>query len=202
MPNTIGVILAGGLARRMGGGDKGASRLGDQTILERLLDRLRPQCADVILNANGDPGRFAELGIPVVADEVPGFAGPLAGILAAADWASKRPRIAWIATVAGDTPFLPMDFVTRLHAERLAEGQPLACARSNGRTHPVNGLWSVSLREELRRALSEGERKVGRWAAQQGVAIADWSGSVDPFFNVNEPGDLAEARRLVGIVDQ
>jgi molybdopterin-guanine dinucleotide biosynthesis protein A len=198
-PDTLGVILAGGLARRMGGGDKGLSVIEGRTILERLADGMRPQCADLILNANGDPGRFAALGLPVVADSVPGFAGPLAGVLAGLDWvAGNRPKLSWIATVAGDTPFVPPDFVARLHAARHAAGANLASAASGGRTHPVNGLWPVALREDLREALGRGERKVGRWIAEHGAALAEWSGDPDPFFNVNAPEDLDQARRIAG----
>ncbi|NNM72227.1 molybdenum cofactor guanylyltransferase MobA [Enterovirga aerilata] len=197
-PDTLGVVLAGGLARRMGGGDKGLSLIEGRTILERLVERLGRQCAGVILNANGDPERFASFGLPVVPDSVPGFAGPLAGVLAGLDWAAAhRPDLGWIATAAADTPFLPQDFVARLHAARSAAGSPLASAASGGRTHPVNGLWPVALRDDLRRALvQEGERKVGRWTARHGAATAEWSGSPDPFFNVNAPEDLEEARRL------
>ena len=201
---TLGVILAGGLARRMGGGDKGANLIDGRTILGRLVDLLRPQCAAVILNANGDPARFAELGVPVVPDGVPGFPGPLAGVLAGLDWAAaERPHLPCIATVAGDTPFLPADFVERLHRARERDGVPLACASSGGRTHPVNGLWPVALRDDLRHALTvEGERKVGRWMARHGVALAEWGEPVDPFFNINEPADLEEARRLAASRDQ
>jgi molybdopterin-guanine dinucleotide biosynthesis protein A len=173
-PETLGVILAGGLARRMGGGDKGLSVIEGRTILERLADGMRPQCAGLILNANGDSGRFGALALPVVPDSVPDFAGPLAGVLAGLDWAAEqRPGLAWVATVAGDTPFLPPDFVARLHtARRDAEAQ-LASAASGGRTHPVNGLWPVALREDLREALARGERKVGRWIAEHGAALAN-----------------------------
>src|SRR3954468_17134550 len=147
---TIGVLLAGGLARRMGGGDKPLRRLGGRTILERLIARLSPQCDALILNANGDPARFAETGLAVVADTVPDFAGRLAGILAALDWAAMhRPEIADVVSVAADTPFLPRDLVARLHAAREQAGTPLACAQSGGRAHPVNALWRVDLREDL-----------------------------------------------------
>src|SRR3954452_7959458 len=128
---TLGLVLAGGLARRMGGGDKARIRIGGETILERVLARLKPQCAAVILNANGDPARFDDSGLPVVADSVPDFAGPLAGILAGLDWAAaNRPDTAWVVSVPGDCPFLPRDLVARLHAARVAEGKPLACAHS------------------------------------------------------------------------
>src|SRR6266480_7672372 len=153
MPRILGLVLAGGLARRMGGGDKTRMRVGDQTILERVLARLKPQCAAVILNANGDPARFADTALPVVADSVPGFAGPLAGILAGLDWtAAHAPAITDVASVPGDCPFLPGDLVARLSAVREAAGVPLACARSGDWRHPVVGLWPVTLREDLRKS--------------------------------------------------
>ena len=137
---TLGLVLAGGLARRMGGGDKARIRIGGATILERVLARLKPQCSGVIINANGDPARFADTGLPVVADSVPDFAGPLAGILAGLDWAAANaPEIEWLASVPGDCPFLPRDLVARLHAARAAGGTPLACARSGEWRHPVVG---------------------------------------------------------------
>jgi molybdenum cofactor guanylyltransferase len=198
-PPTLGLVLAGGLARRMGGGDKALLRIGDATILERVLDRLTPQCSGVILNANGDPGRFAFTRLPVVADDVPGFAGPLAGILAGLDWAATHaPGVSWIASVPGDCPFLPRDMVARLHAARATDRQPLACARSGEWRHPVVGLWPVALRADLRHALvAEGLRKIEVWTGRHGVAIADWpTVPVDPFFNVNTPQDAAEADRI------
>jgi molybdenum cofactor guanylyltransferase len=198
-PPTLGLVLAGGLARRMGGGDKALLRIGEATILERVLDRLVPQCTAVILNANGDPARFGFTHLPVVADDVPGFAGPLAGILAGLDWAATHaPGVAWIASVPGDCPFLPRDMVARLHAARAADDQPLACARSGEWRHPVVGLWPVALRDDLRHALvAEGLRKIEVWTARHGIAIADWpTAPVDPFFNVNTPEDAAEAGRI------
>ena len=198
-PATLGLVLAGGLARRMGGGDKALLRIGDATILERVLDRLTPQCNGVILNANGDPGRFAFTRLPVVADDVPGFAGPLAGILAGLDWAATHaPSVAWVASVPGDCPFLPRDMVARLHAARATDHQPLACARSGEWRHPVVGLWPVALRADLRHALvAEGMRKIEVWTGRHGIAIADWpTAPVDPFFNVNTPEDAAEAGRI------
>src|SRR5438552_17959303 len=199
MPPILGLVLAGGLARRMGGGDKTRIRIGDKTILERVLARLKPQCAAVILNANGDPARFADTGLPVVADSVPGFAGPLAGILAGLDWASAHaPAITDVASVPGDCPFLPGDLVARLSAARQAAGVPLACARSGEWRHPVVGLWPVALREDLRKALfEEGLHKIETWTARHGVAIAEWPDTpVDPFFNVNTPEDVAAAERM------
>ena len=198
-PPTLGVLLAGGLARRMGGGDKPLKEIAGRTILERAIERLAPQCAALILNANGDQARFAFTGLTVVADDVPGFAGPLAGILAALDWTARnRPEIAWVASAAGDSPFLPHDLVARLHAAREAAGVPLACAESGGQAHPVNGLWPVALRDDLRHALvAEDMRKIDRWTARHGVAHASWPAEpLDPFFNANTPQDIAAAERL------
>ncbi|MFL5055777.1 MAG: molybdenum cofactor guanylyltransferase MobA [Microvirga sp.] len=198
-PSTLGVLLAGGLARRMGGGDKPLKEIAGRTILERAIERLAPQCAALILNANGGPARFAFTGLTVVADDVPGFAGPLAGILAALDWAARnRPDLEWIASAAGDSPFLPLDLVSRLHAAREAAGVPLACAESGGQAHPVNGLWPVALRADLRHALVvEDMRKIDRWTARHGVAHASWPAEpLDPFFNANTPEDIAAAERL------
>jgi molybdopterin-guanine dinucleotide biosynthesis protein A len=196
---TLGLVLAGGLARRMGGGDKALLRIGNETILQRTLGRLTPQCTGAIINANGDAARFAFTGLSVIADDVPGFAGPLAGILAGLDWAAAHaPGVPWVASVPGDCPFLPRDLVTRLHAARETENTPLACARSGEWRHPVVGLWRVDLRHDLRHALvDEDLRKIEVWTARHGVAIATWPEKpVDPFFNVNTPGDLAEAERI------
>jgi molybdenum cofactor guanylyltransferase len=198
-PPTLGLVLAGGLARRMGGGDKPLLRLGNETLIERTLERLTPQCDGIIVNANGDPVRFARLGLPVVADSVPNFVGPLAGILAGLDWAAaEMPEVAWLASVPGDCPFLPHDLVQRLHEARLEAGTPLACAKSGNWRHPVIGLWRVDLREDLRRALLVDDlRKIEVWTARHGVALAEWLvDPVDPFFNVNTPDDLARAAEL------
>lgn len=196
---TLGLVLAGGLARRMGGGDKARIRIGGATILERVLTRLAEQCSGIVINANGDPARFADAGLPVVADSVPDFAGPLAGILAGLDWAAANaPGTEWLVSVPGDCPFLPKGLVGRLHEARTRSGAALACARSGDRTHPVVGLWTVTLRENLRRALiDEDMRKIDLWTARHGVATADWSAApVDPFFNVNTPEDAAQAETL------
>jgi molybdenum cofactor guanylyltransferase len=201
-PATYGLVLAGGLARRMGGGDKGLIRIGGTTILERALARVGPQCAGVVINANGDPARFTRFGLPVVADDIEGFAGPLAGILAGLDWlAANTPAIGWLASVPGDCPFLPRDLVRRLHAARVAAGVQLACAKSGNWRHPVVGLWPVDLRADLRRALvTDGLRKIEVWTARHGVALAEWPAEpVDPFFNVNTPKDAAQAQQFAAI---
>jgi molybdopterin-guanine dinucleotide biosynthesis protein A len=198
----LGLVLAGGLARRMGGGDKARIRIGGSTILERVLARFQPQCAEVILNANGDPARFADSGLTVVPDSVPDFAGPLAGILAGLDWAAAhRPQIADVASVPGDCPFLPGDLVARLSAARAAAGVPLACARSGEWRHPVVALWPVKLREDLRHALVEEDlRKIEIWTGRHGVATVDWPvAPIDPFFNVNTPEDAAAAERMAAL---
>jgi molybdopterin-guanine dinucleotide biosynthesis protein A len=202
-PPTLGVLLAGGLARRMGGGDKPLRMLGGRTILDRVIERLRPQCGTLILNANGDPGRFAATGLPVVPDSVPGFVGPLAGILAALDHAAAHaPDTSFVMSVAADTPFVPDDLVLRLHAARADAGTPVACAGSGGRVHPVNALWPVGLREDLRRALLfEDIRKIDHFTARHGAAQVFWSTEpFDPFFNANTPQDLIEAERLIAKV--
>jgi molybdopterin-guanine dinucleotide biosynthesis protein A len=196
---TLGLVLAGGLARRMGGGDKPRTSIGGTTILSRVLERMKPQCTRLILNANGDPARFADTGLPVIADHVPDFAGPLAGILAGLDWAAANaPGVEYVASVPGDCPFLPRDLVSRLHRARAESGRPLACARSGEWRHPVVGVWPVALRADLRHALIEEDlRKIELWTARHGVALADWPAEpVDPFFNVNTPEDAAAASRL------
>ena len=194
------MLLAGGLARRMGGGDKGLRPLGGRTILDHVIERLRPQVRHLVINANGDPARFAAFGLPVVADAVADFPGPLAGVLTGMEWArASAPDIADIVTVPTDTPFPPRDLVVRLVAARAAAGADLACAASGGQAHPVIGLWPVRLADDLRRALvEENIRKVDVWTARHRLAVADFAAApVDPFFNANRPDDLAEAERLL-----
>lgn len=191
---VIGAVLAGGQARRMGGGDKCLLPVLGRPILAHIVERLSPQCGYLLLNANGDPARFAAFGLPVVADEGENRAGPLAGLLAALDHAAAiRPQARDVLTVPGDTPFLPRDLRARLEAARRETGAAIACAASGGRTHPVVALWPVGLRSDLRRALAEGERAVARFARRYPLAIAEWPAEPDPFHNVNTPGDLAAA---------
>jgi molybdopterin-guanine dinucleotide biosynthesis protein A len=204
IPLTPGVLLAGGLARRMGGGDKPMRTIGGRTILDRVIARLKPQCDGLILNANGDPARFPAFGLPVVADTVQDFPGPLAGILAALDWtAANRPDVAWILSAAADCPFLPRDLVARLQQARIEQDAQLAVAASAGQTHPVIGLWSVALRKELRDALVvEDVRKIDRWTARYKLATVTWpTEPLDPFFNANTMDDIAEAERLAELDD-
>ena len=195
-----GIVLAGGLSRRMGGGDKSLKLLAGRPLLAHIVERVRPQVVDLALNANGDAARFAQFGLPVVADSVPDFAGPLAGVLAGLDWAAAHvPGATHVASFAGDAPFLPRDLVARL-AAALADGRhALACAASGGRAHPVFGLWPVALREALRRAVAEeGIRKVDAWTSRYDLAAVEFATvPLDPFFNANEPHDLADAERMV-----
>ena len=194
-----GVLLAGGTARRMGGGDKCLRLLGGRPILQWVIERTRPQVVSLALNANGDAARFAVFGLPVVPDRVPGFAGPLAGILAGLDWASGGAAAdSYLVSFATDAPFLPDDLVARL-AAALADGyHDLACAASAGRLHPVFGLWPLRLRDELYRAVTEeGARRVDQWMMRHRLAVVEFAATpVDPFFNVNRPEDLAAAERL------
>lgn len=190
------VILAGGLARRMGGGDKGLLPLGGGTVLSAVLARLAPQAAPLALSANGDPSRFDALRLPVLPDPLPGHPGPLAGILAAMGWAAGLGADA-VLTVPGDAPFLPPDLAARLAARVRASGAP-AVAASAGRTHPVAGLWPVALAGALREAIGRGDLRVGAFARAQGATPVEFPvppGGPDPFLNLNTPGDLAAARR-------
>lgn len=202
MAATIGVILAGGLARRMGGGDKTLRVLAGQTVLARIIARVQPQVATLLLNANGDPARFAPYGLPVVPDTLPGHPGPLAGVLAAMEWAAiHRPAARWLLSVPGDAPFLPSDLVARLHAARGSTGR--ACAASGGRSHPVAGLWPVSAREALSSALAAGQRKVGGFTEGGATAIADWPiNIVDPFLNLNTHDDFTHAEMVLALTEQ
>ncbi len=204
---VLGVVLAGGLARRMGGGDKCLIELGGVTILERVLERLRPQCAMTVINANGDPARFAAYGADVVADSVDGNPGPLAGVLAGLERA-KREGLAWAATAAGDSPFLPRDLVGRLAETVRHEDTAMAVAASQSdgqvRRHPVFGLWPVSCADELRRRLvEEGTRKIVEFTDSIGCADALYGEEkVDPFVNVNSPEDVAACGALLEEADR
>ncbi len=192
------VLLAGGLARRMGGGDKALRPLAGRPLLDHVLDAIRPQVGPIVLNANGDPARFAAYALPVVADTMEGHPGPLAGILAGMRWAAiHAPDVADIVSLPTDTPFLPPDLVARLQTARAAAGVPLACAASRGWTHPVIALWPVALADTLEAAMRAGMRKIDAWTAGIGIAHAEFSGEPDPFFNANTQEELAEAERLL-----
>ena len=198
--SAVGLLLAGGLSRRMGGGDKALRPLAGRTLLDHVVDRVRPQVDALVLNANGDPARFARFGLPVVPDSIAGFAGPLAGILAGLDWtAANRPECPLVVSIPTDAPFLPADLVARLGAGMAAAGADLACAASDGRPHPVIGLWPVALREALRQAVAvEGVRKVDVWTARYRLATVEFPVAAgDPFFNANRPEDLDRAAALL-----
>ncbi|AHI28971.1 molybdenum cofactor guanylyltransferase MobA [Marinobacter similis] len=187
------VILAGGQANRMGGGDKGRLMLGDQSLIQRVIDRITPQVDAVVLNANGDLNRFGDLGLPVVADSIPDFPGPLAGVLAGMDWAAEQGH-EWLISVAADTPSFPLDL-----AERLAGcNTPVVLAATpdpeRGRLpQPTFGRWRVALRDDLRAALHDGVRKIRQWTQAQGESLVVFG--QDDFFNINTPEDLAWAEQ-------
>lgn len=192
MEAPLGVILAGGLATRMGGGDKALLDLGGRPMLAAVIDRLGPQVAGLALNANGEPARFAAFGLPVLPDTVSGYPGPLAGILAGLEWAAAE-GATHVVSAAADTPFLPRDLVARLTA--VADRAPIVLAETASGLHPTFGLWPVSLRDDLALALAEGTRKVAAWAESRGAARVRFDDSSgDPFFNVNTPEDLEKAR--------
>lgn len=184
----------------MGGRDKMLREIGGATILSRVIARLAPQTGILLLNANGDPARFADYGLPVTADTIEGHAGPLAGVLAGMEWAALHaPDCSFVVTVPTDAPFLPADLVARMVASVDSQDADMACAASGGRAHPVCGLWPVRLAAGLRRAMTEEDiRKVDVWTARYRLSVVDWPvDPVDPFFNANRHEDIAEAERLL-----
>jgi molybdenum cofactor guanylyltransferase len=201
----VGILLAGGLARRMGGGDKALRKAGGISLLAHVIAALRPQCEGLVLSANGDPARFAGFDLPIVADNVPGFMGPLAGILAGLDWIAARcPDVALAISVPADTPFLPGDLAARLIDARAKDSAVIACARSGGRTHPAVALWPVAIRNDLRHALGVDDmRKVEAFSQNYRRAIVEWPiEPYDPFFNANVPSDLAAAEAILSRRDK
>lgn len=197
---VLGLLLAGGQSRRMGGGDKCLRELAGKTLLERIVERIRPQVGQLVLNANGDPARFAAFDLPIAEDVVDGFAGPLAGILTGLRWAQRQaPQYRWILSVPTDAPFLPLDLAARMWAAVEDGKAELACAFSNGRTHPVVGLWPVDLADALEAALVEEDvRKIDLWTARYRLAVVEFEADpIDPFFNTNRPEDLTAAARLL-----
>lgn len=203
--SIAGVVLAGGRSRRMGGGDKGLLVLSGKPMLGHVIARLQPQVVALAINANGDPARFERFGLPVVPDLIAGHAGPLAGVHAAMRWAEREvPGARWIATASSDVPLLPEDLVLRLAQAIAASGsETIAIAMSDGRAHPVVGLWPLGHAGKLEAAVRTGEYRVGHWARVQGAVEVDFpmleiaGKAVDPFFNVNTPADAAEAERIV-----
>ncbi|MEM8592577.1 MAG: molybdenum cofactor guanylyltransferase MobA [Pseudomonadota bacterium] len=198
MTLPVGVILAGGQATRMGGGDKGLIELGGQMLLERVIERIEGQVVGLALNANGDPTRFARFGLPVIADSIEGHPGPLAGVLAGLDWANQM-GATHVITAAADTPFFPLDLAERLERAATRANTPIALAatQEGGRTtrHPTFGYWPVSLRDDLRSALNQGLRKVVLWTDTHGAATAAFDDYA--FFNINTPEDLAQAEGML-----
>ena len=188
----------------MGGGDKGLLELSGQPMLCHVIDRLAPQVARTIISANGDPGRFSHFGLPVVADTVTGFAGPLAGVLAGMRWSAlNAPSARWIVTAAGDAPLLPTDLVSEFTAAVANGDHPIALAQSAGIMHPVIGLWPITLVADLEHQLRGGIRKVLDWTARHGSAAVDFpmlrlgGMEIDPFFNANTPQDLDQLRAML-----
>ncbi|MEL7091054.1 MAG: molybdenum cofactor guanylyltransferase MobA [Pseudomonadota bacterium] len=198
MDAPLGIILAGGQATRMGGGDKCLLPLGGRPMLVRIIDRIEGQVGGLALNANGDAARFAGYGLPVLADSIDGYAGPLAGVLAGLDWAHEM-GARHVVSVAGDTPFFPLDLVERLGRAADRANTPIALAGTHegGRSHrhPTFGLWPVALRDDLRRALNGGLRKVVMWTDAHGAATAPFDD--DAFFNINTPEDLDRAEDML-----
>lgn len=205
---VTGVLLAGGLSRRMGGGDKCLRDLAGRPMLAHVIERLGPQVGAMVINANGDPARFTQFGPDVVPDTIAGFAGPLAGVLAGMRWsAAKAPEARWIVTVSTDAPFLPLDLTRRL-ASAVADDRTIALAASGGDVHPVIGLWPVALADDLEAQLEGGVRKVLHWTARHTSIVVEFpfieihARDVDPFFNANTPEELDEARALMGTTSQ
>lgn len=201
MRHITGVVLAGGLSRRMGGGDKGLADLAGRPMLAHVIARLAPQVHAMVLNANGDPSRFAHLGLPVVADTLADFPGPLAGVLAGMRWALQHtPEATHIVTAPADAPLLPRDLVARLAAAAREQPGALPVAQSESGLHPVVALWPLTHADALDKALRDGVRQVRGWMQQHGIlpvtfAPADVNGQrLDPFFNANTPDDLAVLR--------
>jgi molybdopterin-guanine dinucleotide biosynthesis protein A len=199
--DVTGVLLAGGLARRMGGGDKGLRLIAGRPMLEHIIERLRPQVGALVLNANGDPARFAAFGLPVAADPIEGYAGPLAGVLAGLLWTKAHaPAAAFVVSAATDTPFFPRELVERFLGAAGGRTDRIALARSAAGLHPVFGLWPVALADDLERALDHGTRKVLDWTGRHDTVEVEFHGAdaigIDPFFNANTPEEIALANKL------
>jgi molybdopterin-guanine dinucleotide biosynthesis protein A len=197
--NILGVLLAGGKSRRMGGGDKCLLKLGEKTILQHAIERATPQVSDLLLNVNGDIHRFDKYNLPVASDQAENFAGPLAGVLTGLEWGMEhRPKCEWLVTFPTDTPFFPMDLASKLYAAVTNDGVQLACAASGDRHHPVFGIWPVSLYGQLKKAVIEdGVRKIDDWTSRYNLKVVKFKfKEVDPFFNINRPEDLKWAEKL------
>ena len=202
MIDIPGIILAGGLSRRMGGGDKGLLMLGETSIIERVINKISPQVGSLAININGDSSRFPDYKLPIISDSIKGYLGPLSGILAGMEWAFKNGN-RYIATVAADTPFLPDDLIKRLHAMVKSKNLNIGIAASRILSgddvfiHPTFGIWEVALKDDLRDALANDTRKIMFWAKKFKLDYYYFDTSdklSDPFFNINTPDDLEEAK--------
>ncbi|GGF84023.1 molybdenum cofactor guanylyltransferase [Azorhizobium oxalatiphilum] len=200
LPRTFGLILAGGLGRRMGGVDKALVPLAGRPLLAHVQARLAPQVERLLLSANGDPARFAAFGLTVLPDTLPDYPGPLAGVLAGMEAVARlAPEVEWLVSTPADSPLIPLDLVAQLHRERAITGAPMAHAASGDRTHPVVALWPIKLRHALNAYLAAGERRVGRFTEEQGATQVAWNATVfDPFANVNTPDDLVATAHEIG----
>lgn len=203
--NLLAVILAGGTSRRMGGGDKFLRPIAGTTMLDLVVNRIKPQVEQLVISANGDISALEKHGLPVIKDPIDGFVGPLAGILAGFHWAKENsPETSHIITIAADTPFFPTDYAKAMldHANR-GNTDRIILAKSQGRFHPIFGLWPISLAEDLENSLNDGMRKIRAWTGTHNETSLEFqditinSTSIDPFFNVNEPGDLEICERLL-----
>jgi len=199
LPIVVGVILAGGQSRRFGGGDKFLKTLNGKLLIDHVIERVRPQTGPLILNSNSEASSFADFGLPVIADSIQGYAGPLAGILTGMEWVQKNaPDCKWMVSFPSDAPFIPLDCVEKMQACAENEGAEIVCAASAGRTHPVCALWRVDLANDLRKAMLDEEmRKIDLWTARHRLSVIEFSDQpFDPFFNINRPEDLARAEQL------
>ncbi len=198
--NIVGILLAGGKSRRMGGGDKCLLQLGGKTILQHAIDRATPQVSNLILNINGDPDRFSHYNLNIVSDDIGNFAGPLAGVLTGMHWVMENhPECKWIVTFPTDTPFFPMDLASKLYGAVSDNKAELACAASGDRHHPVFGIWPVNLFAALKVAMIDnGVRKIDDWTCGYNLKTVKFEfKKIDPFFNINRPEDLECAETLV-----
>ncbi|MAH84527.1 MAG: molybdenum cofactor guanylyltransferase MobA [Rhodospirillaceae bacterium TMED8] len=204
--DVTGVLLAGGLARRMGGGDKCMRKLAGRPLLEHLIDAVQPQVSELILNANGEAERFGKFGLRVVPDIIDGYAGPLAGILTGLQWTKNHvPDAKWMASFATDAPFVPDNLVSQMLESVEANKAELACATSGGRAHPVFGLWSIALLDQLHSAMiNEDIRKIDSWTSRYKLSEVSFEveKGIDPFFNVNKPENLEEAEHFLSVKDR
>ncbi len=184
----------------MGGGEKCLMKLAGHTLLQHVIEIARHQVGPMVLNTNSNPALFIDRELPIAKDVIPGYAGPLAGLLTGLEWAEKSaPECAWVASFACDAPFIPDDLVARLLNEVGVRGADMACASSDGRHHPVFALWPVRLATELRFAVEEeGLRKVDDWTIRYKQARVEFAAEPeDPFFNINRPSDLLAAEALM-----